>query len=72
MKLEAIGVTFALLSKFSVFLPGFSRLIFVFIVTISQRIVQGICYEMRFFSPPRTVHFLRLRARKGRCCFHFA
>ena len=55
MKLEAIGATFALLSEFSVFLRLF-RLIFVFIVTISRRIVQGICYEMRFFSPPRTVH----------------
>ena len=71
MKLEAIGAAFALLSEFSVFLLLF-RLIFVFIVTISRRIVQGICYEMRFFSPPRTVHFLRSRARKGRCCFHFA
>ena len=71
MKLEAIGATFALLSEVSVFLRLF-RLIFVFIVTITWRIVQGICYEMRFFSPPRTVHFLRLRARKGRCCFHFA
>ena len=71
MKLEAIGATSALLSAFSVFLRLF-RLIFVFIVTISRRIVQGICYEMRFFSPPHTVHFLRLRARKGRRCFHFA
>lgn len=71
MKLEAIGATFALLSAFSVFLRLF-RLIFVFIVTISWRIVQGICYEMQFFSPPRTVHFLRSRARKWRCCFHFA
>ena len=56
MKLEAIGATFALLSEFSVFLRLF-RLIFVFIVTITWRIVQGICYEMRFFSPPRTVHY---------------
>lgn len=71
MKLEAIGATFAFLSAFSVFLRLF-RLIFVFIVTISLRIVQGICYEMRFFSPPCTVHFLRSRVRKGRCCFHFA
>ena len=71
MKLEAVGATFALLSAFSVFLRLF-RLIFVFIVTISRRIVQGIYYEMRFFSPPRAVHFLRSHARKGRCCFHFA
>ena len=71
MKLEAIGATFTLLSEFSVFLRLF-RLIFVFIVTITWRIVQGICYEMLFFSPPRTVHFLQSRARKGRCCFHFA
>lgn len=71
MKLEAIGATFALLSAFSVFLRLF-HLIFVYIVTISRRIVQGIYYEMQFFSPPRAVHFLRSRARKWRCCFHFA
>ena len=47
MKLEAIGATFTLLSEFSVFLRLF-RLIFVFIVTITWRIVQGICYEISY------------------------
>lgn len=70
MKLEAIGATFAFLSAFSVFLRLF-RLIFVFIVTISLRIVQAFVTKYGFSRPPRTVHFLRSRARKGRCCFHF-
>lgn len=71
MKLEAFSVPFALLPAFSEFLRLLS-LVFVFIITISWRIVQGICYEMQFFSPPRTVHFLQSRACKWRCCFHFA
>ena len=68
MKLEAIGATFALLSEFSVFLRLF-RLIFVFIVTITWRIVQGICYEMRFFSPHALcISYNRVRV-KGAAAF---
>ena len=47
MKLEAIGATSALLSAFSVFLRLF-RLIFVFIVTISRRIVQAFVTKCGF------------------------
>lgn len=71
MELEVFGVSFALLPAFSVLLR-FLSLIFVFIVTISRRIVQGICYEMQVFSPPCAVRFLQSRVRKWRCCFHFA